>query len=143
MSRTTDDLEERCRGWLRAAGKGGDGDMPATMIEREMALTLDHIDKLRRHDRRIRHELLERECDIETRITRLCPLPHIYVDPHWAARNKLINQLTNVLVRIEEHQHRAAVDYDRRMQTLHDRLMQLLNMREQLRHHDGHSEDTP
>ena len=56
--------------------------------------------------------------------------------------NKIIHQLTTALVTIDNQNRRMAVDYDKRMQTLHDRLLQLLNMRDQLGPHYGDSEDT-
>ena len=93
--------------------------------------------------RGLRHRLLGRECEIETRIMNLRPHPRNYLGNRWEERHKMINQLTTALVRIENHHRRIAVDYDKRMQALHDRLLRLLNMRDQLYLHDGHSEDTP
>ena len=73
----------------------------------------------------------------------LYPLPYQNLGSEWIDRTKLINQLTNVLARIDEHYRRNAAEYDKRMHLLHDRLLQLLNMREQLNQEDGHSPDTP
>jgi hypothetical protein len=143
MTRTAEDLEKKCRDLLRATRKEGEDATPATLIEREMELTLDHIQRLRRHDRRQRYRLLERECEIETRIMNLRPHRRNYLGNRWEERHKMINQLTAALVRMENHHRRVAVDYDKRMQALHDRLLRLMNMRDQLYLHDGHSEDTP
>ena len=116
--------------------------MPGTFVERELALTLDHIQRLRQRDRRLRRGLLERECDIDTQIMNISPSAHRYMPHRWAEQSRMIIQLTAALAAVEDQRRRVNVDYDKRMQTLHDRLLQLLNMHAQLHQYDGDSENT-
>ena len=54
----------------------------------------------------------------------------------------MINQLTNVLVRLEDQIRRVSVEYERRIQQLQSRLLELLNMHEQLNPENGNTSDT-
>ena len=140
MIRNREDLERKCRDVLRPAREQGEDDTPAPFVEREMALTLDHIRRLRRRERHIRHRLLERECDLETQILRVLPEAHRYSADRWAAGSKMVIRLTSALASVEDQRRRIAVDADKRMQALRDRLLQLLNMHSQLRQYDGDPE---
>ena len=116
---------------------------PKTFLEREMALVLDHMERLRRQDRNLRDQLSKRQCDIETRILNLQPLPNHYLSHHWLERQLLINQLTRSVLRLEDHQRRVAVDTEKQIQAIQIRLLQLLNMRQQLPQDHGDSPDNP
>ena len=143
MIRNRDDLERRCRDLLRASHENEESETPATFVQRELALTLNHIQRLRRRDRHAHQGLLERECDIETQIMNIRPSDHRYMPHRWAEQSRMVIQLSASLAAVEDQRRRVNVDYDKRMQTLHDRLLQLLNMHAQLYHYHGNSEDTP
>jgi len=143
MRRVGKSLEERCRDLLTATWNHSRAATPATLLERELALTLDHIEGLRHQNQHSRFSLDHLRCDIESRMLNLQPLPRHYVGYRWAQQQQMINQLTNARVRLEESQRRLLVEYGNRMRELHDRLLELLNMREQVREDDGDSADRP
>ena len=142
MIRNRDDLERKCRDVLRAVQGDEDDETPASFVERELALTLDHIRRVRQQDRHFRRGLLERECDIETQIMNIRPSYYRYIPHRWVEQSKMVIRLTAALTAVETQRNRLIVDYDKRMQALHDRLLQLLNMHAQLHQDHGNSEDT-
>ena len=64
-------------------------------------------------------------------------------EPHrWVEQSKMVVRLTAALAAVEDQQRRLNMEYDKQMRTLHDRLLQLLNMHAQLDDDDGDSENT-
>ncbi len=70
------------------------------------------------------------------------PSYYRYMPHRWVEQSKMTVKLTAALAAVENQRRRVNVDYDKRMQALHDRLLQLLNMHAQLHHYHGNSEDT-
>ncbi len=143
MSHAAENLERRCQEVLKTSPMEDPEGTPKTILEREMALVLDHIERLRRQDRDTRHQLSKRQNEIETRILNLQPLPNHYLSHHWEERQSLISQLTGSVLRLEDHQQRVAVDTEKQIQAIQIRLLQLLNMRQQLPQYHGDSSDYP
>jgi hypothetical protein len=67
---------------------------------------------------------------------------HIGLLPDWLERTRLENEFTQRLDQIENHTQRALIDSDSALQQLQVRLMELLNMHEQLSFEYGDTEDT-
>jgi hypothetical protein len=142
MSGAGEDLERRCRELVNAKRMGDWDSEPVAFVEREIAVTLEQLDNLRRRHEVQSHSMTERECEIDSRILNLYPRPLHYTGQIWTERITMINKLVNTLVTLEGQQRRAAIEYDRRAEALHNRLLQLLNMRDQVHEPDGHPRDS-
>ena len=141
MTRAAENLERKCREVLRTSPMEDPEGTPKTFLEREMALILDHMERIKRQDRDIRDRLSKRQCDIENRILNLQSPPNHYLSHPSKDQQSLINQLTGSVLRLEDHQQRVAVDTEKQIQAIQIRLLQLLNMRQQLPQYHGDSPD--
>lgn len=97
-------------------------------LERELALTLSHIQRVRALQQQLHLNLLRQECYLDTEIMQREPRPHNYVDYRLPERDRLRDKLRQL-----EHERRhLAIVYVERLQPLHDRLLTLLNRHTQL-----------
>jgi len=141
--RRREDLERICRDVVERARLDEGGDPAGASVVQEMALALDHVQRLRRRSRGFKFALLERECEISTEIMGVRPATWHYMPGDWMERKKMVFKLTTALARVEHQRLRADFDYDKQTMALHDRLLQLLNIHAQLRQYDGIPQDTP
>jgi len=130
------DLEEKCKRLLNSSRPHDLFALPSLMIEREMALTLEHLNRSRRRKSKLLNELESISQEIGNRLVNLRRLPH---EPPelWIDRDKIRNQLTTALVRLESQKIRIVSDYEREMQSHEIGLLKLLNKHEQLNMHNG------
>jgi hypothetical protein len=140
MSVIVDGLEDKCRRIAHEMKELSSGAMPATFVGREIALALDHMDAIRGRQRALLERLHEREVHIDTQIMNIDD--HIGLLPDWLERTRLENEFTQRLDQIENHTQRALTDSDSALRQLQVRLMELLNMHEQLSFEYGDTEDT-
>ena len=117
-------LEERAGETIRQRVPGSwDSGDPSLMIVREIALTLDHLDKVRKLHEHLARGLLRLECYIDTEIIQREPRPPVYEDPRLRERDMLRGRL----LQIEQERRRLAIIRDEKLQALHDRLLTLMN----------------
>lgn len=98
-------------------------------LERELSLTVSHLETLRRTHQSIERSLMRHECYLETEIIQREPRPPVYVDPRLPERDRLRDRLRQ----IDEERRRWSTRYTEQMQTLLDRLLWLVNRHAQVR----------
>ena len=103
----------------------------SSSVEREIALTLDHLDHARALDERMHRELRDLELYVDTKLMQLWPgktdqVPYLLRE---ADRFKLAerDRLQEKLLWIEQDRRRLAVVHEERSRPLHDRLLLLWN----------------
>ncbi len=123
-------LERQAREIVRR-GRNREGQDPIILlIERDMALTLDHLDRLRDVHAEIRSSLMRHECELGTAILRREPPPPVYEDPRLPERDRLRDRIRH----LDEERRRWSVQYVRDRQAILDRLSSLANRHRQLRY---------
>ena len=140
MSIIADDLEDKCRRIIRNLKKHSPDPTPATFIGREMALTLDHIDKVRERQRALGARFVDKELYIDTQIMNL--EQRLDLLPDWLERTRLKNEFNRILDRAEWHAQRLAIEGESALQQLQTRLLELWNMYDQISLEDENPKDT-
>ena len=114
---------------VRRGARRVEPDPIVSIVEQEVALTLDHLDRLREAHRRIHRSLLRHECYLGTAIIQREPRPPVYLDPRLPERDRLRDRLR----KIDEERRRWTVQYVKERQSLLDRLLSLVNKHGPLR----------
>ena len=96
-----------------------------TYFERDIALTLHHIQDLRNLHKNLRRNLLQLECYIDTEITQREPRIPVYQDDRIAERDMLRGRL---LVIEQERRRLSILEHDK-IRFLQDRLLSLMSKR--------------
>ncbi len=121
-------LEERARRLLRDR-RFSDVDAPLLpIIRHDIQLTLDHVNGLRGLQREQLRSILRIECYTDTELMNTDPKPSQYFFTRRPDREKLRERLA----RLEQERRRLSLSMVERIQTLHDRLLILLNRHAQL-----------
>lgn len=115
-------LEKRARGALRPNGRDGKRFSAVSLIEDEMALALDQIDRLRERGDETLKSLLEDECSIGTELLQMEERTPRYSPYRFPEREKLQRRLG----RIGEERRRFQISHAEKLDALHDRLLSLL-----------------
>ncbi len=131
-------LEEKARQLTGNAEREGAVTV-GSIVEQEIALVVNHIDRLRTVHKNLHRSLLQIECYVDTEIIQREPREPVYVDYRLAERDRLRNRL----FKIEEERRKLAVAHEDKIQTLHDRLLSLMQRQSQLTPHNGHRKDRP
>ena len=118
-------LEQRAHQLVRRSRQSDEREPIASMLDREVELTLDHLDRLRGVHDRIRRGLLRHECYLDTEIIQREPRPPVYTDSRLPERDRLRDRLRKV----DEERRRWAVQYAKDRQILLDRLLVLVGRR--------------
>ncbi len=127
---SSENLEARCRRLVNS--QRAETSDPASLIEHEISLTLEQIDAVRSQEHQLEDRLTKREIDLKTRILNLKTPPLEYNWDRWARRKQMTHQLETSLVRLEHQFQGLAVEREKRLHTLQDRLLELWNRREQV-----------
>lgn len=123
------DLEKRCR---ELAKEGvAERAEPSNLVKRQIDLTLDHINQSRKSNERQLRELQETEERFGNRILHLAPLKYEPLERKFQ-RNSLRNHLTRSLVQVQSQRRQLLAHYEKEMQALHDRLLDLSIKHDQL-----------
>ena len=129
-------LEQKARQLTRNADRQREATV-GFIIEQEIALVVNHIDRLRAVHKNLHRSLLRIECYVDTEIIQREPREPVYIDYRLAERDRLRNRL----FKIEEERRKLAVAHEDKLQTLHERLLSLMHRQSQLTPHNGHRED--
>ena len=92
------------------------------ILNGDIALTLGHLDATRRFHAELQRKIVRKECYIGTEILALQPREPVYEDRYRGIRDMLRGRL---LALAAESRRLEQVEHDR-IQTLHDRLWQLV-----------------
>lgn len=117
-------LEQHARDLLRRRSSiNNDGSSPVSILERQITLTLDHIDGLRIVHEKQNRNLSRIESYINTEIFQRSPKPPFYYDTRVAERDMLRARL----LRLEDERRGLDVRHLEKLQNLRDRLSDLVN----------------
>ena len=130
MSFIVDDLEGKCRQIVRSSKKHSLEQTPATFVIREIALILDHIERVREQQRNVGAAFVDKELYLDTEIMNLDSRPSI--KGNWLEQLRLKNEFNRMRDQAEWHAQRLAVENELALQRLQARLVELLNMYDQL-----------
>lgn len=100
-----------------------DNPSPAFNIQREISLTLEEIHRWRQLQEDLKHRLVKSECYVESEKMQMEQRMPRYSHYRFAERHKFQKQLA----KIGEEGRKLAVNHEVRMQTMHQRLLSLLN----------------
>ena len=92
-------------------------------LERQLGLTLSHIDSVRCVHRDLQRSLLRQELNLDTEIMQREPTDPVYQDPRLKERDMLRDRLR----RVEHERRRLALVEEESLRGLHDRLAETLN----------------
>lgn len=140
MSFIVDDLEQQCRRIVRVLRNQSSEQTPATFIAREIALKLDHLEVVRKRQRDLGRRFVNKELYIDSQIANLRNRPSLTND--WLGYMRLRNEFDRILDRAEWHAQRFAVEIESRLQDLQQRLLELVNMYDQLSLEHGDPTDS-
>jgi hypothetical protein len=99
-----------------------------SMIRREIALTVDQIQRLReRHDEQF-HRLLRVECYVDTELLQMEQRQPQYALYHFPEKDKLKQRLFD----IEKERRNLSIRLEDKTQSLEERLLSLINKHQQL-----------
>ena len=122
-------MESKARELAERLSNEREEDATLATLTREMALTLDQIEGVRRAHDNSRRSLLRQECYLDTEITQREPRPPVYEDPRLPERDRLRDRLRAV----ERERRWLLLSEVEQLRPLHDRLLSLIN-----RHHQLH-----
>ncbi|MEE8113017.1 MAG: hypothetical protein V3T23_01550 [Nitrososphaerales archaeon] len=126
----TEKLEERARKVFAAPGKKIGHFSQSSFFEDAIALTLDHIERLRSREQDITQSLLQAECYVETELMQMEQRTPRYSPYRFPEREKMQRSL----IRIAEERRRFSIAHAEKLDGLHDLLLSLLNKHRQLTH---------
>ncbi len=121
-------LEERARALADRSNHEASRTAPTTGIEREIALTLDHLNRVRELHDDERHRLHQWEGTVNNELLQIEPRGPVYVDLHTLHRQILRSRL----FKIDDERRQLNLRESKEVQGLQDRLLQLLNAQAQL-----------
>ena len=116
-------LERRAEDLLTRSRMGDRSDAATATVENEIALTVDHLLRLREFHCQIVRDIVRQECYLGTEIIQREPRPPVYLDPRLPERDRLRDRLRS----LSEEKRRWLARYVERRQDLLDRLQRLLS----------------
>ena len=140
MSSFTRDLEGRCRHIVQRLAEQSLDPSPIAIVGREMGVLLDQIDNVRKQQEALKAQLLDRELQLGTQILNLDSRPSL--KNNWLEQTRLRDEYTRRIDSAKWQHQRLAMDYESTLRQLHLRLLELLNMYDQLTLANGYTKDT-
>ena len=133
-------LEQRCRELVHASTGDASRFAPSALIRRELSLTLDHLDQWRGLMSTLIREASGRVASLEDRLMNL--EPRIYELAEWRGeRLRRRSEAMQMVARVDEQRRQLLLTYEKSVQTLRDRLLQLWNKHHQLYIENGDRQD--
>lgn len=113
---------------LPETGRDSPDDTITRTIEREIALVLDHMDRLRSLHEKLRDNLLQMRCYTDTELIQMEDRTPQYSPYRFPEREKLQRRL----LALEKERRQLALSEEDKLQELHKQLLSLLNRHNQL-----------
>ena len=121
-------LEDKAREAIRKKKHDEDSSI-LSITRRDLALTLDHIRQVRALHERLRRNILQHECYLDTEIMQREPRgSQVYYDIRLPERDRLRDHLRE----LDKERRQLALMEERELRQLHDRLLSLLNRQDQI-----------
>jgi hypothetical protein len=128
MAKFTKTLEAKANQLAAYPHKKQWDDSIPSILRREIALTVEQIQRLReRHDEQF-HRLLKVECYVDTELIQMEQRQPRYAPYHFPEKDKLKQRLFD----IEKDRRNLSLRLEEKTQSLEDRLLSLINKHEQL-----------
>ncbi len=128
MAKFTETLEKKAR-QLRAKLKQDSWDLSLpSMLKREIALTVDQLDQMRKLHNDQLGSLQKNECDINTELMQMEDRTPRYSPYKYPEREKFLRSLQG----IEAERRRTKAHTEERLRSLENRLLSLMNKHEQI-----------
>ncbi len=122
----TDTLEQRARDAISSCSSWEvEGFSASSILRDEIALTLNQLDGWRARDKDLKQDLLHEECDVDTELMQMEQRTPRYSPYRFPEREKLQRRRG----RIKEQQRRLTQTAAEKLDSVHDRLLSLLNKR--------------
>jgi len=138
MTKFTKALEKKAR-QLKAGLKQDNWDLSLpSMIKREIALTVDQIDQMRKLREDQLNSLQKNECDINTELMQMEDRTPKYSPEKYPEREKFMRSLFS----IEAERRRVEVYTEQRLRLLEKQLLILMNKHEQIQTLDNEHRKT-
>lgn len=122
-------IEDRARHLSDRVERQGEDASALSVLERELRLTLEHIDRVREIHENLRRNLLRQECYLDTEIMQRSPRPPYYIDDRLKERDRLRDRLRL----IESERRRLTLVEEEQLRPLREQLLTLLNRHRQLK----------
>ena len=123
----TEQLESHARRIVRRTRETESASPIRAVVDSELALVVDHIDRERGLQEQLRRNLLRLECYIDTEIMQRSRRVAGYLGADFPERDMLRARL----LRIEEERRRLARQHEDKIRGLHERLLEAVNKRRQ------------
>lgn len=128
MAKFTKNLEEKANQLAAYPHKKQWDDGIPSILRREIALTVEQIQRLReRHDEQF-HRLLRVECYVDTELMQMEQRQPRYAPYHFPEKEKLKQRLFD----IEKERRNLSIRLEDKTQSLEERLLSLINKHQQL-----------
>jgi len=129
MTSVAKTLEEKARELAKGLEERAKPRGVLLMLELEIALTIEHIDRLRALHQKLERSLLRSECYVGSDLLKL----DTYTPRSFAFRLSARGNLKNKLLKIEVERRHLAAAQEQELGTLHDRLLSLIGKHRLLR----------
>lgn len=126
-------LEARARRIAKKTGHESSQSPTTSALERELSLTLNHLDQVRDVHKELRRSLLRAECYTDNELHDMEMRTPKYSPYRFPEREKF----QRTLFKIESERRRLSMIESESLRDLHDRLLELLNKREFVGGGDG------
>ena len=131
-------LEDRARGRILGIERVPWDSSPRGFIQRQLALTLNHIGRVRKLNDELVLRLLRMECYTDTELIHMEQRTPRYSPYRFPEREKLQRRL----IKIEDERRKLAIAKEEKLQQLHDRLLDLMNKDGQINQNYGNRKDS-
>ncbi|TWU21300.1 hypothetical protein [Bythopirellula polymerisocia] len=136
MNSFGEELEAKCGRIVERMNKQYSAPTPATFVGREIALVLDHIGQLKRHQEKQRKQLMRRELEVGSQILNI--QDRVDLIPDWQERTRARDEAKRTLDQLMGQSYRLAWESQTALQRLQGRLLELWNMLDQLAEENGY-----
>lgn len=140
MNNFIDDLEGKCQRIVHKLTKQSSEPRPVTFVGREMAVLIDQIGKVREQQKKLNAQLLEKELHLDTQILNLDSRPSL--KNNWLEQTRLRDEYASRIDHAKWQHERLTMDNESTLRKLHMRLLELLNMYDQLSIQHGDTKNT-
>lgn len=123
MPKPSESLEEKARRLAREIGRDNDDTLVISTVKRQIALTLEHIDRVRDLHVKLGDSLLQMQCYVDTELVRMEDRTPTYSPNRFPEREKFQKRLFV----LDQERRRLAAAEEEKVQTLQEHLLALLS----------------
>ena len=140
MNSFIEELEERCHRIVRNLKTKSSEPTPVTFIGREIAITLERIESIRKQQKELQEHFTKKELYCHSQIMNMEHRPSL--KNNWQEQNRLTNEFNSILDQAGWQTRQLISEGETTLHQLRIRLLELLNMYDQLLPQDGTRKST-